>query len=236
MLQQTQVVRVKKYFGPFLKKFPDFQSLAQAEIKDVLSVWQGLGYNRRALSLKKLAEIVIKEHNGRLPCNRKDLESLPGIGKGTAGALLAFAFNVSEPFIETNIRRVFIHFFFSKKKKVNDSEILKIVEKTLDVNNPREWYWALMDYGAILGEQAMKKDGKNQNTQSIHYKKQSRFSGSDRELRGKILRILLSQKNVSLNFLLKEVGQPRQRLQKIIAGLLRDGFIRFRKNNTIFLK
>ncbi len=224
MLQQTQVSRVLKYYEPFLQKFPDFQSLAGAKIEDVLRVWQGLGYNRRALSLRKLAGIVMEQHGGRLPRNRKELELLPGIGKGTAGALLAFAFNVPEPFIETNIRRVFIRFFFPRRKKIDDAEIMKMVARAIDHKNPREWYWALMDYGAMLGGQAMKKEGKNSNARSVHYKKQSPFSGSDRELRGKILRILLSRKEITVDFLVLETKKPHKHLEKVIAGLERDGF------------
>lgn len=224
MLQQTQVARVEKYYIPFLKRFPDFRSLADADAKDVLRAWAGLGYNRRALALWRLAADVSLKHNGRLPCRREDLESLPGIGKATAGSILAFAFNIPEPFIETNIRRVFIHFFFPGRRKVSDSAIMPIVLKTIDVQNPRIWYWALMDYGAMLGERAMKKGIENPNTRSAHYKRQSKFSGSDRELRGKILTLILARKKVSMDLLAERLQQPQKRLKKIVMGLEREGF------------
>jgi len=150
MLQQTQVARVEKYYGKFLKKFPDFRALAWARQGDVLKVWQGLGYNRRAMFLKRSAEIVVAQHAGRLPRARAALEQLPGVGKGTSGSLMAFAFNKPELFIETNIRRVFIHFFFPKRRKVTDVELARYIEKSIDRKNPREWYWALMDYGAAM--------------------------------------------------------------------------------------
>ena len=113
MLQQTQVVRATEYYKKFLKRFPNFRSLARAKTGDVLAAWQGLGYNRRAMFFKRTAEIVVEQYGGRLPHTRAALESLPGIGRGTSGSLMAFAFNEPEIFIETNIRRVFIHFFFS---------------------------------------------------------------------------------------------------------------------------
>jgi A/G-specific adenine glycosylase len=225
MLQQTQVARVEKYYMPFLSQFPDFRSLARADADDVLRAWQGLGYNLRALSLWRLAGVVMDKYDGRLPCHREALESLPGIGKGTAGAILAFAYNIPELFIETNIRRVFIHFFFADKKSVSDAAIMKIATEALDHENPREWYWALMDYGAMLGGQALKKGAENPNVRSAHYKKQSKFSGSDRELRGKILKILLQKKKASMDFFIKELKQPRERVQRVVAGLTRDGVV-----------
>ena len=204
MLQQTQVARVEKYYGSFVRRFPDFRSLARSDARDVVRAWIGLGYNRRALSLWRLAVTVSEKYDGRLPCHQDALEKLPGIGKATAGAIMAFAFNMPKPFIETNIRRVFIHFFFSGRKKVSDAAIMPIVARTLDRGNPREWYWALMDYGAFLGLRAAKNKIRNPNTQSAHYKRQSKFSGSDRELRGKILRILPARRKVSVDFLARE--------------------------------
>lgn len=236
MLQQTQVARVEKYYGPFIRRFPDFESLARADARDVLRAWAGLGYNRRALSLWRLAVAVSEKYNGRLPCHPDALRALPGIGKSTAGAIMAFVFNVPEPFIETNIRRVFIHFFFPNRKKVNDDEIMLVVEEMLDCDNPREWYWALMDYGAMLGSRAVKKEIRNPNAQSAHYKRQSKFSGSDRELRGKILRILLSRKKVSVDFCIKELKQPHKRFEKIVKGLVFDGFLSEKKGTLSLLK
>jgi A/G-specific adenine glycosylase len=225
MLQQTQVARVKKYYGPFVQRFPDIRSLARAGARDVVRAWIGLGYNRRALSLRRLAIEVSLKYDGTLPHRRDALEKLPGIGKATAGAIMAFAFNIPELFIETNIRRVFIHFFFPGRKKVNDDAIMKIAGKAIDAENPREWYWALMDYGAMLGIRAVKRGIRNPNVRSANYKRQSEFSGSDREVRGKILRILLSRKRVSVGFLACELKQPHKRVEKIIVGLVHDGFL-----------
>jgi A/G-specific adenine glycosylase len=230
MLQQTQVGRVEGFYGKFLRQFPDFRSLAMASTKDVLKVWQGLGYNRRALALKRTAEIIIRDFSGKLPRDRAALETLPGIGEGTSGSLLAFAFNKPEIFIETNIRRVFIHFFFPEKKKVTDEEIKRCIERTIDVKNPREWYWALMDYGAAMPRTT------NPNRKSAHYKKQSAFAGSDRQLRGKILRCIIERKTrATLSALPALLGVPENRIQKIVDVLAREGFV-VRKGNCISIK
>lgn len=185
MLQQTQAPRVVEKFKLFVKTFPDFKSLAAAPFKDILTVWQGLGYNRRAMGLKKLAEIIVSEYKGKLPKTPKELVGLPWIGPHTAGSIAAYAYNYPSIFIETNIRSVFIHEFFGDKTDVTDTELLPYVEVTVDKNAPREWYNALMDYGAML-----KEIYKNPSRRSKHYVKQSKFEGSNRKLRGMILRDL----------------------------------------------
>jgi A/G-specific adenine glycosylase len=241
MLQQTQVARVEEYYKKFLARFPNFRALARAKISDVLSAWQGLGYNRRAMFLKRSAEIVVARHAGRLPRERAVLEQLPGVGKGTSGSLMAFVFNEPEIFIETNIRRVFIHFFFPKQRDVTDVELTRYIERSVDRKNPREWYWALMDYGAAMSatgaamSTAMPRA--NPNRRSAHYKKQSLFAGSDRELRGRIVRSTLSKKRnkMSEKELLRELAVPRERFIGIIEDLVKEGFI-VKKGDYICIK
>jgi A/G-specific adenine glycosylase len=234
MLQQTQVTRVEEYYKKFLKQFPNFKALARAKTSDVLKTWQGLGYNRRAIFLKRAAEIVVAKYAGRLPRERATLEQLPGVGKGTSGSLMAFAFNKPEIFIETNIRRVFIHFFFPKRRNVTDVELERYIERSVDRKNPREWYWALMDYGAAMPTTAPRA---NPNRRGAHYKKQSPFAGSDRELRGKIMRSTLSQKRnkISAKELLKELAVPRKRFIDIVKNLTKEGFI-VKKGDYICIK
>src|SRR6266481_1697553 len=193
MLQQTQVGRVVEKYKEFFKKFPNLQSLAQARVGDVLTAWQGLGYNRRALMLKKLSEIVAVQYGGELPQDFEKLIELPGIGPSTAGGVMAFAFNKPVVFIETNIRRAYIHFFFKNAEKVHDKKLIPLIEATLDRKNPREWYWALMDYGAMLGTLEH-----NPNKRSAHYALQSKFKGSNREVRGSILKFLIAKKRVNV--------------------------------------
>lgn len=223
MLQQTQVERVIDKYKEFVETFPDFDTLARAPLKDVLSVWQGLGYNRRALALKQCAEEIMSRYNGELPRNQDTLCTLPGIGKATAGEILAFAFNVPTVFIETNIRRVYIHEFFDGEENVTDAKILPLVDATLDKENPREWYWALMDYGSVL-----KKKVENPNRRSAHYTRQQPFAGSDRRIRGIILRTILRKVNASEQDLIHEAGVERKRVAEILGKMAGEGLIRER--------
>ncbi|MEW6617182.1 MAG: A/G-specific adenine glycosylase [Patescibacteria group bacterium] len=221
MLQQTQTERVRAKYKEFLSLFPDINTLAKARVVDVLRAWQGLGYNRRALFLKRTSEILIKEYNGRIPKDEDILKKFPGIGAGTAGALCAFAFNVPSIFIETNIRRVYIHEFFTSKTSVSDKEIFEYIKITIDKKNPREWYYALMDYGVFLGKERTK----NPNTKSKHYKKQSRFSGSERQLRGKILKTALLYKKTAPLFISRKTGIDEKNTKRILYTLKSEGFL-----------
>ena len=193
MLQQTQTERVIPKYNSWLEKFPTVHDVAKAQLAEVLAMWSGLGYNRRAKFLheacKKLADIIYS--TGIFPTTAQELEKLPGIGHYTARAVVTYAFNNEEIFIETNIRSVFLFFFFQDRlqaptyEPVHDNEIFPLIEKTLYKNDPRTWYYALMDYGAEL-----KKTVKNPNRKSKHYAKQSKFEGSIRQARGAILRQL----------------------------------------------
>jgi A/G-specific adenine glycosylase len=220
MLQQTQVERVHDKYLEFIKTFPDFDTLARAPQKDVLIMWQGLGYNRRALALRKLSEDIVSQYDGRLPSDVQTLSSLSGIGKTTAGAILAFAFNIPSVFIETNIRRVFIHELFGEEEEVRDAKILPLVEATIDRKNPREWYWALMDYGSML-----KREVENPNRRSAHYSRQPSFEGSDRRIRGIVIKKLLKENALSAETLSETTSVRRDRLMQILAGLIDEGFI-----------
>lgn len=221
MLQQTQAERVTPKYEMFIAKFPTWEALAAATTPDLLAVWQGLGYNRRALSLRSAAQKVVTEYGGELPADYEKILALPGVGPYTAGAVLAFSFQKGVPIIETNIRRVFIHHFFADQTDVTDKEILPLVEKTLDNENAREWYYALMDYGSWLAKQTP-----NPNRRSAHYSKQSRFEGSDRQVRGHILRVLLGGKK-RIQDIYDEKYMEKKRLEKIVEGLIREGFITF---------
>ncbi len=225
MLQQTQVERVKIKFPEFIAVFPDFASLAAAPLDKVLSVWQGMGYNRRAIALQKCAIRVMNEYGGILPADIDILATFPGIGRATASSIAAFAFNLPVVFIETNIRRVFIHFFFSGTDTVSDADLLPIIGKSLYKENPRVWYWALMDLGS-----ALKKKVPNPNRRSVHYSKQSPFEGSDRKIRGIIIRMLLSEPGMSEKQLLALMVEDPARIKKIMAALISEGFIVIQKN------
>jgi A/G-specific adenine glycosylase len=222
MLQQTQVERARTFYERFIKEFPDFTALAGAKKSDILLAWQGLGYNRRALALHKSAKIVIEQYGGRLPRDRVTLESLPGIGPYTAGAIRAFAWNDPEVFIETNIRRAFIHFFFPRRRRVHDREILPLIERSLDSEDPRAWYFALMDYGAMLGDTVPR----NPNRRSVHYARPSKFVGSDREMRGKVLRLVLARKKIRREDIANMAPGSRARAERALGALVREGFLK----------
>ncbi len=229
MLQQTQTGAVSDKFLNFIRTFPDFQSLSNAPLDAVLKSWQGLGYNRRAIALKKVAETVVKEYNGELPQSVDTLETFPGIGKATASSIAAFAFNKPTIFVETNIRRVYIYFFFPKETSVNDAEILKLVEKTLDVENTRCWYYALMDFGVML-----KKTHPNLNKKSNKYRKQAPFKGSDREIRGQILKLLIDNKSSKEMELIRILNLDPERVKNILSQLEKEGFIK-KEGDKVFI-
>ncbi|MDO9555971.1 MAG: A/G-specific adenine glycosylase [Coriobacteriia bacterium] len=220
MLQQTQVLRVMGKWEEFCDEFPDFESLAASSLEDVLRVWSGLGYNRRAKSLKRAAEIVVAEHDGCLPHTLEGLMALPGIGHATAAQVLAFAFDVGVPFIETNIRTVYLHHFFEDAEGVPDSAILPLVEATMDREDPREWYYALMDYGTEL-----KRMLPNPSRRSRHHVKQSRFEGSTRQLRGRILRALVDRPGLTAEELVDTVVFEPDRVAEVLAALVAEGFL-----------
>lgn len=224
MLQQTQTARVVPKFENWLQNFPDFASLAQASTHDVLTAWQGLGYNRRGLALLKIAQIVVDEYDGQLPNDPVVLQTFPAIGPNTAGSICAFAFNNPIMFIETNIRTVYTHTFFQGQSQITDKQLLPLITQTIDQNNPRDWYYALMDYGVHL-----KQNLPRINAASKHYTKQSKFEGSKRQVRGAIIKILTELKQVDqatlvelLDFQLPENKHDRY---KIIQDLIDEKVI-----------
>jgi A/G-specific adenine glycosylase len=220
MLQQTRVERVAVKYPEFLGLFPDFPSLARAPLSQVLSAWQGMGYNRRAIALQKCAIRVVSEFGGILPADVDTLATFPGIGRATASSICAFAFNMPVIFIETNIRRVFIHFFFSDLDTVTDTDILPLVDRSLFREDPRKWYNALMDLGTDL-----KTKVPNPNRRSTHYTKQPAFEGSDRKIRGHILRTLLTEKKMTENAIITTLSEDSSRVIRILADLENEGFI-----------
>jgi A/G-specific adenine glycosylase len=218
MLQQTQVDRVIPKFNAFIDHFPDEQALASASLAEVLTLWSGLGYNRRAKFLHESAKKIVAAFDGEFPATYVDILSLPGVGPGTAGAIMAYAFNQPVPFIETNVRTVYFHHFFIDGEKVSDEQLKTVVTDTVDYENPREFYWALMDYGAWL-----KKNGAGRIAQSKHYKKQSPLKGSLRELRGIIIKQLAAG-DAPLADLQKRYADDA-RFDQAIKGLIADGLV-----------
>lgn len=217
MLQQTQVPRVIPKYRDFLNLFPTVESLAGASLGDVMRVWNGLGYNRRAKFLWQAAQVVSSQYQGVFPREQKALMALPGIGINTAGAILAYAFNKPVVFIETNIRTVFIHHFFADTPQVDDKEIALLVRGTLDEHHAREWYWALMDYGSYL-----KQTVGNKSRTSKGYVKQSKFTGSNRQLRGALIRTLLTRPHTVEEL---QAAFIDERLSSTLAQLVAEGLV-----------
>lgn len=218
MLQQTQVARVVPKFEEFITTFPDFEALAMAPLAEVLKLWTGLGYNRRAKYLHEAAKRVAQEYDGELPTEYEQLKKLPGIGSGTAGAITVYAFNQPVVFVETNVRTVYFHYFFATEEKVSDAQLVPLIEATIDKENPREFYWALMDYGSWLKQNTPKRI-----SQSAHYKKQSAFKGSVREVRGQIVRVL-GQGDLTEEALKAGVTFD-ERFVLALEGLIKDGLV-----------
>lgn len=221
MLQQTQVERVLEKYDEFIKAFPDFPSLARASLRKLITVWQGMGYNRRALALRSLAQTLMNEHHGKLPSDPEDLIALPGIGRYTAGAVAAFAFNQPVLFIDTNIRRVFIHTFLHDQENIKDEDILPLIQQTIDASDPRTWYNALMDYGAML-----KREQINPNRRSAHYQRQSPFENSNRQIRGRILKVLVEESPLTRSQIMKKSGMDPERVKLNLVELSNEGFIK----------
>lgn len=222
MLQQTQVLRVVPKYEEFLEAFPTVEALASAPLEKLLGVWRGLGYNRRALNLKRAAETIVAEHGGRVPDTLEGLMALPGIGRATAAQVLAFAFDVGVPFIETNVRSVYLHEFFADAEGVPDAALLPLVAETIDHERPREWFWALMDYGTHL-----KATRENPSRRSAHHTRQSRFEGSNRQLRGRLLAALgeAGPGGRAADELSAVVGFEQERVDAALAALQAEGFV-----------
>jgi A/G-specific adenine glycosylase len=226
MLQQTQVDRVIPKFQAFIAMFPDEQSLARASLADVLKLWQGLGYNRRAKFLHEAAKHIVML--GAFPQDETTLLQLPGVGKNTAGAIRAYAFNKPAIFVETNVRTVYFHHFFADDDTVDDKQIIELVSQTIDREHPREFYQAIMDYGTWL-----KRQGAGRIQQSKHYKKQSPLKGSLREIRGQIIKHLAAGDMTRQEL---ERSLPADgRFEPALDGLLRDGLVTLLRDGHVHL-
>lgn len=226
MLQQTQVDRVIPKFESFIKRFPSEKELAGAPLAEVLKQWQGLGYNRRAKFLHEAAKQIVKL--GAFPADVSGLVALPGVGKNTAGAILAYAYNKPSIFIETNVRAVYIHHFFADSDDVDDKDISLLVEETLDHEHPREFYWAVMDYGVYLKKQGVRP------SRSKHYVKQSPLKGSVREVRGQIIAILSESDTTMQQLEARYEGD--ERFEPALNGLVADGLVIVADNDIYLTK
>lgn len=230
MLQQTQVSRVLPRYEQFLSVFPTVYDLARASVADVLREWKGMGYNRRALYLKRLSEEIVQKYNGEFPRKEKELLKLPGLGKYTARAILVFAFNENVSLIDTNIRQIILyHFFHSIPQK--ESIIQSVADQLLPEGKSWEWHQALMDYGAI-------EMSKVRRSQRIKNKSAVPFRESNRFFRGRIIDYL-REKSWNRDLLVQEMASQYGRdvdfHKKILEDLRSEGLIEERDNGIISL-
>ena len=220
MLQQTQVARVITRYADWMAAFPTPDALDAAPLAAVLEAWQGLGYNRRALALKRAAEIVVERYGGTLPPDEAALRALPGIGPTTAAAVLNYAYRIPTPFIETNVRAVFLHHFFADADDVPDSALRQLVDATWDRLDPRGWGYALMDHGVEL-----KRTMPNPSRRSRHHVSQSPFEGSKRQKRAKLLRAVLADPGGPTDAYAEVLGADGTETLSLLEELACEGFI-----------
>lgn len=212
MLQQTQVSRVVDYYTQWMKKWPTIQKLANEEYKNVLRAWIGLGYNRRAMYLHNTAKIIMEKFSGDIVTAVKHYEDLPGIGQYTSKAIQIFSTNANIATVDTNIRRIFIN-EFNLEESISEKDLFQLAERCLPLGKSRDWHNALMDYGAI--RLTSKKTGIKPKTQ------QSQFDGSDRQIRGKILRALLEE-DQSMYQLQQKLQVNKKRLLNILTKMIKE--------------
>jgi A/G-specific adenine glycosylase len=216
MLQQTQVSRVLPKYETWIKRWPTWKSLARADIRALLQAWSGLGYNRRAIYLGRLANVVMGRFAGYLPDSPEVLKTLPGIGPYTANAILIFAFNRPLVAIDTNIRRVLI-FEFGLSSDASRADLERMARHFLPRGRARDWHYALMDYGRL---------GLPANALDIPpTTKQPSFRGSRRQLRGEIIRRLTTAQRVSIDRIAKETGRSAADVRNAAHSLEREDLV-----------
>jgi len=236
MLQQTQVDRVLPKYTAFLKQFPTAKALAQASPGSVITAWAGLGYNRRAVSLQRAAQMLSKQ----IP---DDLTELPGVGPYTANAVRCFALQQDVPVVDTNIRRIFSRLFFAGKGTAE--EIDAVVAKAVPAGKGVAWNNALMDFGSMVCTASSPKCSEcplqkqcsafKAGTQESYFRiapPQSRFEGSRRQYRGKVLKLLREQKCASLASLATQLKKPAAWTKKLLAELQQEQLVEIRNGNV----
>lgn len=224
MLQQTQVARVIEKYSQFIKKFPTVETLASSSLRDVLAVWQGLGYNRRAKYLWECAKTIVAQYNGKIPDNESELQKLPGLGKATAASVSIFAFGKPALYIETNVRTVYIYTFFDTDKKISDAMIEPLLKATIDTNNPKQFYNALMDCGTYI------KQHYNFTRHSAQYRLQSPYHTSLRKIRGDIVRYLVRNGATHKDVLIQNLHYAPEKIAQALDALCQENMICEEKN------
>ncbi len=237
MLQQTQVSRVVPAYARFLRRFPTVGDLAAAPLADVLAEWSGLGYPRRARSLHLAARAIVEQHGGRVPDDLAALRGLPGLGEYTARAVSTFAHGRAEGPVEVNVARVLTRAVAGVP--LTRGPLQGLADDLVPEGAPAAWSHALMDLGATvcrirprcevcpLGAVcAWRRDGGEDPAASSsgRSRPQGRWEGSDRQLRGRVLRALLDGPR-SPEELAGATGGDAERLGRLLGGLAADGLV-----------
>jgi A/G-specific adenine glycosylase len=221
MLQQTQVPRVVARYPAFLERFPTLESLAAAPLPDVLAAWLGLGYNNRALRLKRCAEGVPDHH--RLPDDLEGLRALPGVGAYTARAVLIFAYNADLAAVDANVRRVLTH-ELDLPRDLSLAELQAVAEAALPHGRSRDWHNALMDYGSlVLTARA---------TGIAPLSRQKPFAGSHRQRRARLLRRLLERGPLSVADAAAALDLTVADCRAVVDSLAADGLVALRRGRV----
>jgi A/G-specific adenine glycosylase len=233
MLQQTQVARVVPAFGEFLRRFPTIRSLAAAPRRDVLQAWSDLGYNRRAVNLSEAARMIVRSHDGRIPAAPETLRSLPGVGPYTAAAVASLAFGVPAPAVDTNAARVVARARLgAEAHEVRRTTLEAAAAGWLDRGDPGAWNQALMDLGRevcrpvprcgtcpLSGACRFRLEGR----EALPARRpHSPFHGSIRQVRGAIIRTLRDRSSASLGMLVRQTGEPAERVAEAVRTLAGD--------------
>ena len=231
--QQTQLNRAHTYYEKFIKRFPSPKEMSAATKKEILSLWSGLGYNSRALRLHETSKILSKKSFNSIYPN---FDILPGVGKYTKNALLSFAYKEKVIPQDTNVTRIFSRFFGLKNPEYfiqeNEEKILKNIQS-------RKFNQALMDFGSkicttknpLCNECIFNNDCKKFFQISKHT--QTTFKGSDREIRGKVIKYLVNNENIDISSLNQILKVEEARLNLILEKLRDEGMINIKKKKLI---
>jgi A/G-specific adenine glycosylase len=223
MLQQTQVERVIPKYEEWIARWPNWKTLSLASNEQLLRGWSGLGYNRRALLIGRLAKAVMHDHAGILPDRPAELETLPGIGPYTSRAILIFAFDRPLATIDTNIRRVLLH-EFGLSDATAPAQLAQFAFRVLPKRKSRDWHNALMDYSRLVLPKQI--------SAIRPVTRQSRFEGSARQVRGEIIRRLLRKQPVYLRRICLAMKRSPAEVEKIAKKMAEEGIIVLEKSRV----
>lgn len=237
MLQQTQASRVEPAFRSFLRRFPSVSSLAAASRAEVLRAWAGLGYNRRAVSLHRAAQAVMTSHGGRVPVDPAALRTLPGVGPYTAAAVASIAGGVPVAALDVNVRRIVARVGFADAPPA-PSAVDEAAARWVDRGDPGRWNQALMDLGRAHCRAVPRCDGcpliracrwrranPGGGPVASGSRRQGRFAGSMREVRGRLVDVLRARPTAGLAALIGATGFTSARVEAALDGLVRDGVV-----------